>query len=226
MVYQIDTPGLEDQAVTNDKIETGTIEINRLDATLAGALVPVGGIIMWSGTADQIAGFPNWQLCDGSAISSGSLSGTNTPDLVGRFILGTDTYDTGEGRWEETITGDDTPTGGSKDAIVVSHNHDVSNDSHNHGVSNDSHTHGDTFQLNNAQAFGYRTNTSPTDAVQGTGGNFAYSTPTLIGSVSANSTGIDIDNNSTGIDIDTEGSSGTNKNLPPYYSLAYIMRIN
>ena len=50
MVYQLDTPGLEDQAVTNDKIESGTIELNRLDSTLAGALVPVGGIIMWSGT--------------------------------------------------------------------------------------------------------------------------------------------------------------------------------
>ena len=155
MVYQIDTPGLEDQAVTNDKIESGTIEINRLDATLAGALVPIGGIIMWSGTADQISGFPNWQLCDGSVINSGSLSGTNTPDLVGRFILGTDTYDTGEERWEETITGDDTASGGSKDAIVVTHNHGVSNDSHNHGVSNDSHTHSDTFQLNNVQSFGY-----------------------------------------------------------------------
>jgi hypothetical protein len=228
VVYQIDTPGLEDQAVTNDKIESGTIEINRLDATLAGALVPIGGIIMWSGTADQIAGFPNWQLCDGSAISSGSLSGTNTPDLVGRFILGTDTYDTGEGRWEETITGDDTPTGGSKDAIVVTHNHGVSNDSHNHGVSNDSHNHGDTFQLNNVQSFGYRTlfGNSGQDNIDTANQNFSYSTPSLAGSVSANSTGIDIDNNSTGIDIDNEGSSGTNANLPPYYSLAYIMRIN
>ena len=25
---------------------------------------------------------------------------------------------------------------------------------------------------------------------------------------------------------DTQGSSGTNKNLPPYYAIAYIMRIS
>jgi hypothetical protein len=226
VVYQLDTPGIENQAVTNDKIETGTIEINRLDAALAGALVPVGGIIMWSGTKLQIDGFANWQLCDGSAILSGSLSGTNTPDLVGRFILGTSSYDTGQNRWEENITGGSNATGGSKDAIVVTHNHGVSNDSHNHGVSNDSHNHGNTFSLTGIQAFGYRTSTSPTDSVEGTGGNFAYSSPGLTGSVSANSTGITIDNDSTGITIDNEGSSGTNKNLPPYYSLAYIIRIN
>ena len=212
MVYQIDTPGLEDQAVTNDKIESGTIEINRLDATLAGALVPIGGIIMWSGTADQISGFPNWQLCDGSVINSGSLSGSNTPDLVGRFILGTDTYDTGEERWEETITGDDTASGGSKDAIVVSHNHGVSNDSHNHGITDGGHAHnfaGVRVESNQGQ--------------NGNDDNEAYDNGRT---TSPQVTGISIDNNSTGITINNQGVSGTNANLPPYYSLAYIMRIN
>ena len=108
----------------------------------------------------------------------------------------------------------------------MTHNHGVSNDSHNHGVSNDSHTHSDTFQLNNVQAFGYRSNTNPSDFIEGTASNFKYSTPSLTGSVSANSTGITIDDGATGITIDNEGSSGTNANLPPYYSLAYIMRIN
>ena len=226
MVYQLDTPGIENQAVTNEKIETGTIEINRLDAALAGALVPVGGIIMWSGTKLQIDGFANWQLCDGSSILSGSLSGSNTPNLVGRFILGTSSYDTGQNRWEENITGNSTATGGSKDAIVVTHNHGVSNDSHNHGVSNDSHSHGNTFALTNVENFAYRSSNNPSDTIDGAGGNMAYRTPGLSGSVSANSTGITIDNEDTGITIDNEGSSGTNKNLPPYYSLAYIMRIN
>jgi hypothetical protein len=256
VVYKINTPGIADLAVTNDQIATSTIEVTKLNANLLGALVPIGGIIMWSGTEDQIAGFPNWQLCDGSAISSGSLSGTNTPDLVGRFILGTDTYDTGEGRWEENITGDSNATGGSKDAIVVSHDHDVSNDSHNHGVSNDSHSHGDSFSVGRgtlaASTSGDASHTHtvevPAGAAQGGGGNPNYwqgsqtistqsntgdhdhnismsGSPSFTGSVSANSTGATIDNNSTGIIIDTEGSSGTNKNLPPYYSLAYIMRV-
>jgi hypothetical protein len=32
--------------------------------------------------------------------------------------------------------------------------------------------------------------------------------------------------NGTALTIDSEGSSGTNQNLPPYYALAYIMRIS
>jgi hypothetical protein len=30
----------------------------------------------------------------------------------------------------------------------------------------------------------------------------------------------------TGITINTQGVSGTNQNLPPYYALAFIMRIS
>ena len=30
----------------------------------------------------------------------------------------------------------------------------------------------------------------------------------------------------TGITINTEGTSGTNKNLPPYLALAYIMKLS
>lgn len=232
MVYQLDTPGLEDQAVTNDKIESGTIELNRLDSTLAGALVPVGGIIMWSGTLDQINGFPNWQLCDGSTISSGTLSGTNTPNLTGRFVIGTNTYDTGQNRWEETITGNNTRQGGSKDATLPTHSHTV--DSHNHGngsLSVDNYNHNHVFpgddQLQLANGTGGWTNRSTanwtydadSDASQAGGKIYRTSdspnTPTIGGSTGNRSPG-----------TDDQGSSATNANLPPYYALAYIIRIN
>ena len=54
------------------------------------AAIPVGGIIMWYGALIDIPS--NWQLCDGSAISSGPLFGVgnNTPDLTNRFIIGAD----------------------------------------------------------------------------------------------------------------------------------------
>jgi len=194
--YQIPGNALADQAIGSDK----------LSLTISGALVPIGGIIMWSGTADQIAGFPNWQLCDGSAISSGSLSGTNTPNLVGRFILGTDTYDTGEGRWEETITGDNTPTGGSKNAVLITHKHTVNNQ---------------TSNLDQWIAFS-RTDINPSDpsaASDDTGylsGSGSQGNDRIY---SINTTGKD----NTGSDSTTQ--TGTNANLPPYYSLAYIMRV-
>jgi hypothetical protein len=217
VVYQIDTPGLEDQAVTNDKIESGTIEINRLDSTLAGALVPVGGIIMWSGTLDQINGFPNWQLCDGSAISSGALSGTNTPNLTGRFVIGTDTYDTNDNRWEETITGNANQTGGSKDAIVVEHGHTVTVDSNTTGI---------TIAAVGDHNHGYNGGNLKSLAGDAAGNDdYASGGGTTGGGGGHNHTLTDNGHTHTGSATDA-GSSGTNANLPPYYALAYIIRIN
>jgi len=61
----IQTIGLTDNAVTISKIN------------FANALVPIGGIIMWSGT---IANIPTgWALCNGS---------NSTPDLRNRFVVG------------------------------------------------------------------------------------------------------------------------------------------
>jgi len=75
-----------------------------------GSGFPSGGIIMWSGT---IATIPSgWLLCNGSS---------GTPDLRNRFIIGA-FQDTSSVAYT-TVTGADTQTGGTKDAIVVSHTH-------------------------------------------------------------------------------------------------------
>ena len=231
MVYQLDTPGLEDQAVTNDKIESGTIEINRLDSTLAGALVPIGGIIMWSGTLDQINGFPNWQLCDGSAISSGALSGTNTPNLTGRFVIGTNTYDTSQSRWEETITGLNTSTGGSKNATLPSHSHTV--DSHTHGngsLSINNYTHNHVFPgddgLQGCNAGGWTNRSTANWTYDATSNNNAGGGKVYRTSDSTNSPSVGGSTGSASPATNSQGSSEINANLPPYYALAYIIRIN
>jgi hypothetical protein len=65
---------------------------------------------MWSGT---IATIPSgWLLCNGSS---------GTPDLRNRFVIGA--FQDTAGVAYTTVTGSDTQTGGSKDAIVVSHTH-------------------------------------------------------------------------------------------------------
>jgi microcystin-dependent protein len=80
-----------------------------VQTALAGAFT-TGMIMMWSGT---IATIPTgWVLCNGS---------NSTPDLRNRFIIGAHSDNAGVAN--TTITGSSTLTGGTKDAIVVSHTH-------------------------------------------------------------------------------------------------------
>jgi hypothetical protein len=81
--------------------------------------IPAGVITMWSGT---IATIPSgWLLCNGSS---------GTPDLRNQFIIGAYSDDSGVAK--TTITGSATQTGGSKDAITVSHTHTITDPGHNH----------------------------------------------------------------------------------------------
>lgn len=89
-------------------------------------------------------------------------------------------------------------TGGSKDAIVVAH------------------THTGTTSTNGAHTHSYdRPVTSDGDAEQ----NGSYGT--YLGSYTTSSAG---SHNHT-FTTDSSGVSGTNANLPPYYALAYIMKV-
>jgi hypothetical protein len=78
--------------------------------------IPTGVIVMWSGL---IANIPSgWKLCDGN---------NGTPDLRDKFVIGA-SIDAivGVNTATTTITGSSTKTGGTKDAIVVSHTHGYS----------------------------------------------------------------------------------------------------
>jgi hypothetical protein len=142
-----------------------------------------GMIMLWSGSSATIPS--GWLLCDGSS---------STPDLRNRFVVGaTSTYAVGA-------------TGGTADAIVVSHTHTASFS----GDALASHAH----NLNEGvrvQVFG---GGGTVGLIRGNG-NTAFGTE-----VAGNSAGTPsgtVTNTST-------GSSGTNANLPPYYALCYIMK--
>jgi len=78
-------------------------------AYVANNAIPSGGIIIWSGSSASIPS--GWYLCNGS---------NSTPDLRDRFVVGAgSTYAVGN-------------TGGSKDAIVVSHTHSATDSGHQH----------------------------------------------------------------------------------------------
>ena len=141
--------------------------------TAVAAAFPSGGIIIWSGS---VASIPSgWYLCNGS---------NGTPDLRDRFVVGAgSTYAVAD-------------TGGSANAIVVSHTHTAT-------VTDPGHTH--TYNENTSNEF-VGTGVLRTDVWNDSSTNTGSAT-----------TGITVSNAST-------GSSGTNANLPPYYALAYIMK--
>lgn len=151
-----------------------------VQTALAGAFTS-GMIMMWSGT---IATIPTgWVLCNGS---------NSTPDLRNRFIIGAHSDNAGVAN--TTITGSSTLTGGTKDAIVVSHTHTA--------TSTDSgHSHTQNLGSGASQP-GLTTSSTPVGAQSTTGTGTANITTTIA----------------------STGSSGTDQNLPPYYALAFIMK--
>jgi hypothetical protein len=251
---------------------------------VVGGIVPVGGIIMWSGS---IATIPTrWALCDGT---------NSTPDLRDRFIVGAgSTYSPGA-------------TGGSANAIVVSHSHTATSTftgdalgthghsasssstftgtsmaEHNHGASASSsfsgstlpshshsatstvtdpgHVHNVTSMANGeigtakfvngndgtapsgvtvpSATTGISVGTSISSESAGTPSG-SVSTSVSVGLMSAGTPSGSVATNTSitaasagtpaglvSTTVDTAGSSGTNANLPPYYALAYIMRIS
>lgn len=99
--------------VTNNAIANLQNDFDTLTTTVYG--VPVGGIIMWSGS---IATIPQgWYICDGN---------NGTPDLRDRFVLGAG------------LSYNVAAAGGSKDAVVVAHTHSLVNSgSHVHYFNRD-----------------------------------------------------------------------------------------
>ena len=165
---------------------TNTTQVATTAFVIANA-IPSGLISMWSGT---IASIPSgWVLCNGS---------NSTPDLRNKFIIGAHTDSVGVAY--STVTGSNTQTGGTKDAIVVSHTHTATS-----AVTDPGHVH--TF-TNYSNAGG------------------ASDTP-IIGSSNTLTT-VSTNSAVTGISVATTnastGSSGTDQNLPPYYALAFIMK--
>ena len=141
--------------------------------------IPAGGILLWSGSIGSIPA--GYVLCNGN---------NGTPDLRDRFIVGAgSTYAVNA-------------TGGSADAVVVSHTHSATSTS---TVTDPGHFHTYDKASNKisfdpgAESFNSHTTTN----------------------TSTNTTGITVATTTTN---SSAGVSGTNANLPPYYALCYIMK--
>ena len=182
------------------------------DAVNFGQLAAVNSVITGTIQMWPVASAPSgYLLCAGSAVSrttyaalfavigttfgSGDGSTTfNLPNYTNRFPYGT------------TVGA----TGGTADAIVVSHSHGISDPSHSHGVSDPGHSH----QYANSNITG-----------QSNAGPYAQFEGQSTSNTSTSGTGISINGATTGISVNSTGSSGTNANLPPYLGISFIIKV-
>ena len=172
---------------TDDANITGTVTANLF---VGGGMVPLGAILMWSGTGTSTAVPTGFTLCDGNGGTA--VNGITIPDLRDKFIVGAN-----------AVTGSDSTypglsmnqTGGSADAVVVQHKH------------------------------------APTTSASGSSNNLSSQAEGASIAVNDNVVGNYGGGSGSGLGplgnrhfMENEGVSGTDKNLPPYVALAYIIR--
>lgn len=200
------------------------------------AAIPSGVILLWSGSTSNIPS--GWTLCNGS---------NGTPDLRDRFVVGAgNTYAVGAtgGANTNTLSISQLPShthsisaSGTTSTVDINHTHSGttgtmnSNTVHNHGVSDPGHTHG---VLERNDMFGTNPGSGALTANGGTTGS-------SFTGISINNANIDHTHNFTTGNMNsnnthshtvtvtgTSGSAGSGasiENRPPYYALAYIMRL-
>ena len=179
--------------------EVEETEVKAEPIPMATSEVPIGAIVMWSNTVIPTG----WQICDGT---------NGTPDLRNRFIVGVgSSYTKGE-------------IGGSADAVVVSHSHTGS-------VTVDTKTGLDgTLQFlnrtNNAQDISIVTTSSGSVTYNTNGPSYGLGYSGGEGSKSTTASFKLNHNHSGSVTVNSAGTSGTDKNLPPYYALYYIMKMS
>ena len=174
--------------------------------------VPIGGIIMWTGSTAPT----NWALCDGN---------NGTPDLRGRFVLssgsvpGLTPRTTGQTGGEEQVT--------LLQAQMPSHNHSVSaSTSGNDGT----HTHVVSEQLAGqvSRVTSFATSGAGNFEYMTVGGNNpGFTQDTAVNhthSVAVQSTNSQ-HSHTINVNQTDMGGNVPHQNMPPFYVLAYIMRI-
>ena len=195
-------------ASTADNYNFLVHDSNKVMRQVNAAPIPVGGIIMWSGT---IANIPSgWELCNGS---------NGTPDLRNKFIVGAHSDLSGEAKTSVEGSSTFTQTGGN-----ISHGHGGSTQAttlSSNQIPAHTHTYKDSYFIEvhnpgvgSGGAIGGIDYVGPTQ-YKGSGDSDNDNTRVYWrnGTTNANSTnGASHDHNIT-----------ANNHLPPYFALAYIM---
>ena len=192
----IGVPNPTKKLEVKDAIKTDTIISVVVNAVSGNGITPLGGIIMWSGTKAP----SGWALCNGLTVN-----GYKTPDLRGRFIVG---YDNGvadynnPGDLSTKGTTGSVDVGGKKEVVLT----EAQMPRHNHTMQDAGiHTHGYYDRYNNLRRCDQDNERNCNDLTD------SYRTTQPAGLHKHT--------------INYNGSSQAHENRPPYYTLAYIMRV-
>jgi len=213
-------------SVQNDNHQNGSIRLVDLSDSTAqievpineakpAEEIPVGAIVMFKGDLNSV---PNdWKFCDGSP---------GTPDLRGKFVLGA-TFST------------DKQTGGHSDSQIPTHNHVVANT-----TESTNHAHTVSFGTITSEPEGKHTHVTykcPPDGVKlrsvnvgPNNYNYGEGSPAPLGESGKHNHSLTLgakvssksDAHGHTVTVSKTSAQPTNGNFPPYYELAYIIKVN
>jgi len=168
------------QLATVNSVITGTIQ-------MWPTVTAPTGYLLCAGTAVSRSTYSALFAIIGTTFGVGDGSTTfNLPNYTNRMPIGTGS------------TAALAATGGSKDAVTVSHTHSITDPGHQHNTSVTGHL---LFDVNGGESVPY-----------GGPGNYPGTT-------------FSMSNATTGISVNTAGVSGTNANLPPYIGINFIIKV-
>ena len=214
MVYKLPNAALEDT----------TVQFGKLDTTVSNAFVPIGGIVMWSGTIAEAEALTNWTICDGA---------NGTPDLRDKFVLGV-------GSSSNASTATKGELGGSNTIQLSidqmpSHNHNITDNGHSHGngtlaaatqsITGDVRRIGEGFRSQGTCSGVFTKELDGNNNITESSSNSPVAGFSMDASHGHSMTG-SIANNTTGITAQVQGSGADIDNRSSYFALCYIMRVS
>jgi microcystin-dependent protein len=181
------------------------------DSSIQTTSVPIGAVAIWSGA---IASIPTgWQICNGT---------NGTPDLRDRFVVGAGSsyaMSATGGFTSTTLLGPNLPphthTTSASLEPAGSHSHTVTtgtDGSHTHPSNNAVYPGGPVVVESGAPA----NRLSQSGATMNAAGSHSHTV-----SFTSNSDHV----HTISVAVDNTGGGTSHPNLPPYYALAYVMKI-